>query len=212
VSNQYQCFRSPRCLGLFLFFGSAFQSVGLCIFSDTYVICPDWKVCSVKNIWCRPIIRLIKAQTNSLLIHRFPGVSSLDKIHIVWTQNITHYECGLEDNTLYRSANNRRSLLFSKFIIQISCTFCPSWSVPLIQCLSVMSWASCTFYFSRNLRSPYGLITVHVGFGFRLGNRVSIPSRGNRESFLMTVLLPARVPTLPHFKSARRAFSWGEGF
>jgi hypothetical protein len=71
--------------GLFLFFGSAFQSVGLCIFSDMYVIFPNWKVCSVKNTWCRPILQLIQAQTNSLLIQRFPGVSSLDKIHIVWT-------------------------------------------------------------------------------------------------------------------------------
>ena len=101
---------------VFLFFGSAFQSVGLCIFSDMYVICPNWKVCSVKNTWCRPILQLIQAQTNSLLIQRFPDVSSLDKIHIVWTESITHYECGLEDNTLYRSANNHRSLLFSKFL------------------------------------------------------------------------------------------------
>jgi len=206
------CFRSPRCLGLFLFFGSAFQSIGLCIFSDMYVICPNWKVCSVKNAWCRPIMQLIKAQTNSLLIQRFPGVSSLDKIHIVWTQNTTHYACGLEDNTLYRSANNHRSLLFSKFVILISCTFCQSWSIPLMQCLSVMSWASYSFYFSRNLRSPYDLVTIHVGIGCRLGSQVSIPSRGSRDSFSVTVLLPARVPTRPQFQSATRVFSWGRGF
>ena len=70
--------------------------------------------------------------------------------------------------------------------------------------LSVVS-----FHFSRNLRSPNSLVTV--GIGCRLGNQISIPSRGSRESFSLTVLLPARVPTRPHFQSVTRAFSWGDG-
>jgi len=98
---------------------------------------------------------------------------------------------------------------FQNFKILISCTFCQSWSLPLIQCLSVMSWASYSFYFSWNLRSPNSLVTI--GIGCRLGNQVSIPSIGSWESFSLTVLLPARVSTRPNFQSATRVFFFGGG-
>jgi hypothetical protein len=190
-------------VGVFLL-GSASQSVGLYIFSDEYVICPNRKVCSVKNKWCATILQLIQAETTSLLIQRFPTVSSFDKIHIVWTQNITHYECGLEDNALYRSANHHRSLLFSEFLN-------PSqlYTLPLIQCSSVISWASYPFYFIHNLRSPCSLVSISISCG--LGSQVSIPGRGSRKTCVIIVLLPALVPTRPYFQSALRAFYGGGG-
>jgi hypothetical protein len=202
VLKQYQCFRSPRCLGLFLFLGSASQSVGLYIFSDEHVICPNWKVCSVKNTWFTTILQLIQVETTSLLIQRFPAVSSFDKIHIVWTQNITHYECGLEDNALYRSANHHRSLLFKKILN-------PSqlYTLPLTV-FSCDKLGVVPLYFIRNLTSPYSLVSI--GIGCWLGSQVSIPGRCSRKSFVIIVLLPALVPTRPHFQSSLMAFCRGE--
>lgn len=75
---------------------------------------------------------------------------------------------------------------FQNFKILVSCTHCQSWSVPLIRCLSMMSWASYTFYFIRNLRSPDSSVSTGIGCG--LDNQVSIPSRGSRKSVLMTLL------------------------